>query len=568
MSTAETSQSPTRGLSESAPPDHAPAIDPSPGRPDEPVGGSTLVRRRRGHPATFVVVVVGLVVTIAFVLVTWSVHDANEQRLLRQRTREAAAVLTAFLPSVQAPLAAAAETVEGTDGTDQQTFDRLMTPLVQPGARYVSASLWRTDGDSLEPLRVVGEAPELASQPPEVIRDFLQASAASQNISVIGLLNSDVPRLGYASASKQTPAGFIAYAEAPLPANRTSVVRRDSAFAGLANAIYLGDDEDPAELLTATTPDLPLTGHRVSERVPFGNTSLLLVMSSTSELGGRLMAWLPWLVGAVGVVATFGTALFTERLLRRRDQAEQLARVNAYLYANQRSVADTLQQSLLPERLPEIAGVDLGFRYLPGASGVDIGGDWYDVIPLGGDSLMMVVGDVSGRGVRAGAVMASLRFAIRAFASQGDTPATILTKLTRLVDLDQEGHFATVLCTSVNVVGHTVTVANAGHPNPLLITGDSASFLDTPVGVPVGVIPDAVYESVTLSVPERATLLAFTDGLFERRGETIDDGLERLRRDVAGDGRPLELLLSELVAGQASDAGHDDVAILAVRWTQ
>jgi hypothetical protein len=208
----------------------------------------------------------------------------------------------------------------------------------------VSASLWRTDGDSLEPLRVVGEAPELASQPPEVIRDFLQASAASQNISVIGLLNSDVPRLGYASASKQTPAGFIAYAEAPLPANRTSVVRRDSAFAGLANAIYLGDDEDPAKLLTATTPDLPLTGHRVSERVPFGNTSLLLVMSSTSELGGRLMAWLPWLVGAVGVVATFGTALFTERLLRRRDEAEQLARVNAYL----RSPVSTSASAICP----------------------------------------------------------------------------------------------------------------------------------------------------------------------------------------------------------------------------
>jgi serine phosphatase RsbU (regulator of sigma subunit) len=94
------------------------------------------------------------------------------------------------------------------------------------------------------------------------------------------------------------------------------------------------------------------------------------------------------------------------------------------------------------------------------------------------------------------------------------------------------------------------------------------SRVEGPVGVPIGVSGSAVYESVTVSVPPRATLLAFTDGLFERRGETIDVGLARLRASVAGTERPLEELLTEIVEAQASDVDHDDVAILGVRWTQ
>src|SRR5580765_229800 len=123
--------------------------------------------------------------------------------------------------------------------------------------------------------------------------------------------------------------------------------------------------------------------------------------------------------------------------------------------------------------------------------------------------------------------MASLRFSIRAFASQGDSPSAILAKLTRLVDLDQDGHFATVLCAIVNVTARTMTVANAGHPHALLAVGDQVSCIEGPVGVPIGVMGSPVYESVTVQIPPRATILAFTDGLFERRGETIDVGLER-----------------------------------------
>ena len=225
-----------------------------------------------------------------------------------------------------------------------------------------------------------------------------------------------------------------------------------------------------------------------------------------------------------------------------------------------------MQHSLLPDRIPDVPGLDMSFRYLPGAGGVDIGGDWYDAMPLDDDRLMITVGDVSGRGLGAGTVMASLRYSIRAFASQGDMPAAVLTKLTRLLDLGHDRHFATVLCAVVDIAGRTITIANAGHPNPLLIDADGIRFIDTRVGVPIGVTRDAVYETVTAPIPPQSTLLAYTDGLFERRGESVDDGLERLRATASGTTGSLEDLLTHIVNTQSHEISDDDTAILGVRW--
>ncbi len=531
---------------------------------------SATDRRRRllVHPTALAVLAVGAVLTVVLVLATSTAHNGNEDRLLRERTRQAAAVLTAAVPGIETPLVAAvAEVVDVTDGADQDAFRRLMAPLVEASGPYVSASLWRLDGVDLEPLVVVGLAPVLASQQPDVIRALLQRSAATTELVVTGLLDGAKPRLGYSKSSAQAPVGFVVYAEAPLPVDRTTAVPPDSAFSGLAHAVYLGETEDPSGLLTASTPDIPLGGRRATERVAFGDTALLLVMSPTEELGGRLLAVLSWIVGAVGLSFTFGSAALTEWLQRRRDHADRLAEENTRLYLDQRSVAQTLQHSLLPERLPDIAGVDLAVRYLPGVAGVDIGGDWYDAIPMDDGCLLIVVGDVSGRGLKAGTVMASLRYAIRAFASQGDAPSTILTKLNNLADFGNDGTFATVFCAAVDVAGHTLSVANAGHPHPLLIDGATVAFVDTQVGVPIGATAGAVYETVIVPIPPGATVLAFTDGLFERRGETIDDGLERLRRTACGPHDSLEGLLTRIVEVQSCGDAHDDTAILGIRWT-
>jgi hypothetical protein len=523
-------------------------------------------RPRAGiHPTTTVVAAVGLVVTAALAAATWSVHASNEDRLLRQRTREAGAVLTAALPSIQTPLASTAELVEVT-AADEDAFDRAMAPLVGEQGPFVSASVWRLGGGDLRPVLVEGEQPALADQPDDDIRAYLDRSAATPLLAVIALFDSDDPRLGYAFRSPQD-ADYLVYAEGALPEDRTAVPQADNAFSDVQYAIYLGEQERDDTLIVASTPDLPFTGRRAAETVGFGDASLRLVLTPDGELGGSLLAWLPWLVALAGGLMVLSSSVLSERLLRRRDEAQALAADNSRLYEDQRNVAHTLQRSLLPERLPVVPGVELAVHYEPGVTGMEIGGDWYDVMLVGADRLLVVVGDVSGRGLEAASMMASLRYAIRAFASQGDAPGDILGKLNALDDPNRNGRFATVLCAVIDLTARTATIANAGHPNPLLLTpSGGARFIATTVGVPVGVMPEVRYASVAEAIPPGATLLAFTDGLFERRDESVDAGMARLQEAaVARHGSLVDLL--EGVAADLRRAGPaDDAALLGLRW--
>jgi hypothetical protein len=523
--------------------------------------------RPRGTGAsrtTVLVVVVGLAVTAALAVAAWSAHDSNEDRLLRQRVREGGATLTAALPGIQTPLASAVELVELTDA-DPTTFRRAMTPLVGEEAQFVSASVWRLDGDDLAPLVVVGDEPALAAQPPEEIRAFLDRSAATPLLAVIDLLDHDPPRLGWSFTSPQDPT-YMAYAEGALPENRTAVPQEDSAFNDLEYALYLGEEVRDESLLLASTPELPLDGRTAVAPVAFGDSTLMLVMTPEGELGGALMAWLPWLVALAGVLMTGSSALLTSRLVRRRGQAEALAAENSRLYQEQHSVAHTLQQSLLPDRLPDVAGMEVAVRYEPGVAGLEVGGDWYDVVAVGPDRLFVVIGDVAGRGVNAATTMASLRYAIRAFASQGDPPEVILEKLNAVNGVAVDGRFATVLCATVDLTTGAITMANAGHPSPLLLDRAGSRFVETPVGVPIGVMPSARYSSVTVPVAGGTTLLAFTDGLFERRGETVDVGMERLRMAAVGADGSLPGLLDGVVDDLSEEGRADDAALLGLRW--
>jgi serine phosphatase RsbU (regulator of sigma subunit) len=238
------------------------------------------------------------------------------------------------------------------------------------------------------------------------------------------------------------------------------------------------------------------------------------------------------------------------------------------LLGRQRSIAESLQRALLPRKLPELPGLQVAAQYLPGVEGVEIGGDWYDLMPLPDGRFFFVVGDVSGRGVEAGAVMASLRFAIRAYAGDGLAPEAVLVRLTHLLDLDRDKHFATVLCGIGDIAAREITLANAGHPPPLLVADGTGELVRTPVGPPIGVSPFAEYPSVTVAVPDGATLIAYTDGLIERRGEDLADSLARLRTAAAA--RPagdLDALLTHLVDTFSADA-PDDTAVLGVRWVR
>ncbi len=296
------------------------------------------------------------------------------------------------------------------------------------------------------------------------------------------------------------------------------------------------------------------------------------MVSARHPLVGSFPQRLPWLIAIIGVLLSIGAALLTMRLIQRRSHAEQLAvsleeiaDENRRLYSEQRSIAQTLQHALLPERLPKIRGVETSARYEAGVEGVDIGGDWYDLIALDDHRLLLVVGDVSGRGVRAAATMASLRYAIHAYAAQNDPPATILTKLSKLVNVGATGQLATILCALIDVEAHELTVTSAGHLPPLLISDGTGTFIQSAVGVPIGVNTGATYTSTAVSTPPAATLLAFTDGLVERRGESIDAGLERLQHAATANHCELDDLLGKLVEELRHD-GDDDTAIAGLRW--
>jgi serine phosphatase RsbU (regulator of sigma subunit) len=169
--------------------------------------------------------------------------------------------------------------------------------------------------------------------------------------------------------------------------------------------------------------------------------------------------------------------------------------------------------------------------------------------------------------VAAAKAMAALHFAIRAYAAQGDTPSVILTKLGALLDIRRDGHFATVLMGRVDVPGRRLTLVNAGHLPPLIISGAGAEFASVGPSTPIGVDARARYEPVEVSVPRGASVLAYTDGLVERRGEILDAGLDRLRRAAIGDGQPgalVDRVIAELVPNQS----RDDIALLELRWTR
>jgi serine phosphatase RsbU (regulator of sigma subunit) len=513
---------------------------------------------------TAVVLAIGLVVSGSLTFAARWAHDRNEDRLLHQRTREVATVLTQAVATVQLPLTAAATLSEQTG--DTTAFRRVMSPLVGTGRQFVSASLWPTGTATPQPLVVVGRPPELVTQSPVRVRDLLDRATHTPSVAVFDLLAAPERGLGFGVATGRA-ARFVVYVENVLPKNRKAAIARNSAFGDLGYAIYLGRTPHLDALIASSVGEGKLTGRRATDVVPFGDASLYLVVVTSHELGGALLAWLPWLIAGFGIVLTVAAALLAERLVRRRERADALAAQNARLLGEQRTVAQTLQHSLLPERLPVVDGIEPAGRYVAGVQGVDVGGDWYDVLALDDGGVVFVVGDVSGRGLRAATVMASLRFAVRGFASLGQSPATILTSLRRLISVSRDGHFATVVCGRCDPGRTTVTLANAGHPDPLLIAGAHTEFVGTTPGPPIGVATEEPFRETTICIPGGATLLAYTDGLVEQRGESLDVGMERLRDAAAQTDGSLEELLDRLLTQLTPDGSDDDTAILGLRWT-
>jgi len=201
---------------------------------------------------------------------------------------------------------------------------------------------------------------------------------------------------------------------------------------------------------------------------------------------------------------------------------------NGRLYQRERSTALMLQSSLLPERIPEVDGVDVAFRYRPGPVGAEVGGDWFDVIPLPGSRVAFVVGDVMGSGLRAAGTMGQFRTAVRTLAQLDLSPAAVLRELDILAQSMSESHIATCVFAVYDPVDGQCLAASAGHLPPLLVhTDGSVSALELPVGAPLGV-GTARFDELEFTVEPAATMVFYTDGLVEDRYQDIDVGIEEL----------------------------------------
>ncbi|HEY6780665.1 MAG TPA: SpoIIE family protein phosphatase, partial [Thermoleophilaceae bacterium] len=228
--------------------------------------------------------------------------------------------------------------------------------------------------------------------------------------------------------------------------------------------------------------------------------------------------------------------------------------------------AETLQRSLLPERLPQLEGMKLAARYLPAGAGAAIGGDWYDALELEDGRVAVVVGDVVGHGLRAAATMGQLRNAFRAYGLLESSPAEVMGRVNRLLGRDDQGAMATVLYLVIDRERGEVVYSSAGHPPPLVLAPGESRFLEGGRSVPVGAADPVAFREARATLPPGATLLLYTDGLVERRDTPLADRLVELAVAAGAAAGELEQLCDQVLSGVLGprDPG-DDVALLAVR---
>ena len=254
-------------------------------------------------------------------------------------------------------------------------------------------------------------------------------------------------------------------------------------------------------------------------------------------------------------------------VLRLAAERVGLAIAHARVYEREHRIAETLQRSLLPDRLPDLPGLEVAARYLPAASEAEVGGDWYDVIPIAGGAVGLVMGDVAGKGLAGASMVGRLRSALRAYALEGHDAGRVVERLNRLLWTEaEESQMATMLYVIVDPAEGVVRWVNAGHPPPLVIADGAVRFLQGEASVPLGVLPFPTYQEASAALEPGSTLLLYTDGLIERPGEHIDDGLAELAARVADAPEDPHALLDHLLDALVPAGGAaDDVALLTLR---
>ncbi|MEW2049680.1 SpoIIE family protein phosphatase [Streptomyces sp. NPDC005476] len=251
----------------------------------------------------------------------------------------------------------------------------------------------------------------------------------------------------------------------------------------------------------------------------------------------------------------------------------------AMFYEQEKDIAQGLQQAMLPRTIPSVPGADVAVRYraatIGGSQGRDIGGDWYDLIPLpggapsGGGRVGAVIGDVQGHDTHAAAVMGQLRIVLRAYAAEGHTPATVMARASVFLHELDTDRFATCLYAEADLSTGVVQVVRAGHIDPLLRGPDgTCRRLPLPGGLPLGLSAEfgsLEYPVGTVELDPGHTLLLCTDGLVEQPGADLDDGMKALSALIAAGPEDVRRLADQLIEVAEERGGDDDVALLLLR---
>jgi serine phosphatase RsbU (regulator of sigma subunit) len=521
-------------------------------------------RRAQFNQASLLVVIVGLVVTAALSIGAEVSYAHNQRRLTSLQTGLTGYALGAAPVQFERRLSSVVGVVANSSDPSQ-SFRRLIAPSMKPAGPFASASLIQLKADEPTLLVHLG-IPSIRNVTGTVATRLYLHAARSGALVTSRAVAHGIQKLGYMMAATGSAGTFVVSGAQSLPLPDVVSIGRNSPDSGLNIAIYFGSAIKPSNLVLSTNTRLPFGGPVSKAVVAFGTSVLTLVASPRTALPGALSAALPWAIAAVGVALTIVIAVLVERLVRRRSHAEDLAAENERLFEEQRNVAVTLQRALLPQEFPDITGFEFASRYVPGTRRTEVGGDWYGIVKEGDNRCYFVVGDVSGRGIEAAALMAKLRFTIPMLASLGYGPADILQLASNDVDVGQSGHFATVLVGLIED-RQKLTVASAGHFAPLLINGDSADFVSLKVGVPLGVGTPS-FDVAVVPLPASGTLVGFTDGLVEIRSAAINQGLDHLRRVATSQrGSKADDLVSAIMNEMIPNGSEDDTALLAIKWS-
>ncbi|MFD5897023.1 SpoIIE family protein phosphatase [Streptomyces sp. NPDC060366] len=295
-----------------------------------------------------------------------------------------------------------------------------------------------------------------------------------------------------------------------------------------------------------------------------------------SHLGITSAAYLPLIaqgrpIGAVGLLYGDKIGFTTEdrNLLVALGSSIAQSLQRAVLFEQEHDLAEGLQQAMLPRRIPAVPGAEIAVRYRSARLGRDIGGDWYDIVPLPGGRVGAVIGDVQGHDTDAAAVMGQLRIVLRAYAAEGHTPATVMARASVFLHELDTDRFATCVYAEADLATGVVRVVRAGHVDPMIRDTDgSCRRLPAEGGLPLGLSAEfgrLDYPVNTVELDPGQTLVLYTDGLVEIPGVDLDEGMQRLAALVAGGPRDLQELADRLCEAVDERGGEDDVAVLLLR---